>query len=227
MSKKRFIDTSFWSDVWVVDGLSPEERYFFLYLITNDKTSIAGVYELSLKTMAFETDFDREKILRMFTKMASKVAYKNGWVVLRNAIKNQNYKNEKIRRGIELVLEACPAECLEFIHMPKDFDVNLPKKEPQQGLFDRSSMSHDESSHSDADSDTDSKSDSEAVPADRPEPKNRLSKSQKRSYAKAVEMDRNLQEKELKSMGRKPTGNGKTMPEIVRETLRKKHGLNV
>jgi len=50
----RQVHTKAWSDNWFVD-LIPEGKLLFLYLITNDKSTIAGIYELPLRTMVFET----------------------------------------------------------------------------------------------------------------------------------------------------------------------------
>lgn len=192
MSKKRFIDTHFWSDVWV-DNLSRDERYFFMYLLTNNKTSIAGVYEIPIKMIAFETDFEKNEVIEMFEKIKSKVRYIDGWVVMRNGIKNQNYRNSKIQRGIEIILEQCPAELLEFMDIPKDFVMNttLPVEKPKLPLvFDDPSMSHDVSLHSDTDSEFDSDSNSE-LDAGKPHgPKQVLDGPQKRSYAKSMAIER-------------------------------------
>lgn len=149
MSKKRYIDSHFWSDTWV-DTLTRDEKFFFLYLLTNNKTNIAGVYEIPVKMMAFESEFTKVEIVAMFERMKAKIRYIDGWVVMRNGVKNQNYKNEKIRRGIELVFEQCPADCLEFVDIPKDFHSLAKKKPKQQRLIDDSSMSLDVSSHSDS-----------------------------------------------------------------------------
>ena len=59
---KRVIDTSFWTDDKVVDLFSPEDRYFFLYLMTNPHTTQLGIYAINKKYMAFDGELsDREK----------------------------------------------------------------------------------------------------------------------------------------------------------------------
>jgi len=154
MSKKRYIDTHFWNDTWVADTLTRDERHFFLYLLTNDKTNVAGVYEMSLKAIAFEADFTRQEIMQMLHKMQSRVRYVEGWIVMRNGINNQNYKNEKIRRGIELVLEDCPPEALQYIDFPLDFKKPVVISNSQPRLMDESSMTHGSIYNSDSDSDS-------------------------------------------------------------------------
>ena len=67
MAKARYIHTKFWSDDWI-SRLDPVEKLLFIYLLTNERTNICGVYELPLKFMAVETGIEKdmvEKILIM------------------------------------------------------------------------------------------------------------------------------------------------------------------
>jgi hypothetical protein len=45
MAVFRQIQISFWQDAFVLD-LTPEEKYFYCYLLTNSKTAQCGIYEL-------------------------------------------------------------------------------------------------------------------------------------------------------------------------------------
>ncbi|MDX1806780.1 MAG: DNA replication protein DnaD, partial [Paenisporosarcina sp.] len=45
MSKYRSVQVSFWQDAFVLD-LTPEEKYFYIYLMTNSKANQIGIYEL-------------------------------------------------------------------------------------------------------------------------------------------------------------------------------------
>lgn len=65
---RRIIETSLWNDELIGD-FTVDERYFWLYLLTNPHTNILGIYRVSIKTMAFELGFDRlpiEAHLRRF-----------------------------------------------------------------------------------------------------------------------------------------------------------------
>ena len=97
MSKKRYIDTKFWSDSWV-SNLKPEEKFLFLYFLTNEKSNIAGIYELPVKIMAVETGLKEEEIQPILKKFEKdgKVIYLDGWVGIKNFIKHQDIQNEKI-----------------------------------------------------------------------------------------------------------------------------------
>ncbi len=112
MAKLRSISTKFWSDSFIVQ-LEPLERYFFLYLLTNEHTNIGGVYELPLKYVAFETGLDLrvvEKFMERFEK-AGKVYYMDGWIGIKNFVKNQSL-NPKMIRGVEICLEAAPPDLI-------------------------------------------------------------------------------------------------------------------
>lgn len=135
MSKQRVVNTSIWSDPWFVDTLSISERYLFIYLFTNEHTNIAGVYEMSLRTMGNETGYDKEELVRMLQKMRPKVHYADGWVVLRNTIKNQNYHSPKIKTGIDLVIERAPAELRQHIAWPEDWGTVNVEEDRQTRLL--------------------------------------------------------------------------------------------
>jgi hypothetical protein len=160
MGKNRYINTQFWSDPWVVDVLDPLTCHLFMYLLTNGHTTVAGVYEISLRTIAFEVKIEQAEVERMLERLKPKVHYVDGFIILRNGIKNQNYKNSKIATGIKLVLDAAPSFVFDYLAIPADFDLNdikTNKNMNQQSLIDESSMSHGESSHSNSNVDSKSK----------------------------------------------------------------------
>ena len=88
-SVSRVVSTSFWEDDKVVNDFSPEDKYFFLYLLTNPHTSQLGIYKLVPKTAAFEIGYsvDAVKVLLerfenkyeiiRYSKKTSEVAIKN------------------------------------------------------------------------------------------------------------------------------------------------------
>lgn len=214
---KRYIDTNFWNDTWV-DQLDTLQKFFFLYLITNGLTTIAGIYEIPIKRMRIETDLTQEQIVQMFNHMDSRVKYIDGWVVLRNGIKSQNYKNEKIRLGIKAILEKCPVDLLQYVDFPKDLGIIVERaeKEPdQQRLFNDSSMTHQDSSHlniikynvikykSKENEEQSGKPPAEvSKETNNKNYKTNLTPAQKKSYAKAVRADEAQAERATRASGR-------------------------
>lgn len=62
MAKYRHIYISFWEDPKVMDNFTPEDKLFYLYLLTNPHTTQIGVYKLTKKSMAFELGYTSESI---------------------------------------------------------------------------------------------------------------------------------------------------------------------
>ena len=47
LTRQRYISTSIWSDDWF-DSLSEREKLVYFYLLTNEHTNAAGVYQCTL-----------------------------------------------------------------------------------------------------------------------------------------------------------------------------------
>ena len=75
---KRMVSTNFWLDSKVVDEFTPEDKYFFLYLLTNPHTTQLGIYELNQKQAAFELGYSVETVgalLERFEKKYGIITY--------------------------------------------------------------------------------------------------------------------------------------------------------
>ena len=68
----RVVSTSFWEDEKIVNDFSPEDKYFYLYLITNPHTSQLGVYKLVPKTAAFELGYSKEAVMVLLDRFENK-----------------------------------------------------------------------------------------------------------------------------------------------------------
>ena len=69
MAQYRSIHSTFWTDSKVVDDFTPEDKLFYLYLMTNPHTSICGCYEISIKQMADETGYSKETVEKLIDRM--------------------------------------------------------------------------------------------------------------------------------------------------------------
>ncbi|SFI35463.1 MULTISPECIES: conserved phage C-terminal domain-containing protein [unclassified Bacillus (in: firmicutes)] len=56
----RPVQTEFWTDVKVSEDMTPEDKLFMVYLLTNPHTTQLGVYEITPKIIAFEIGFSVE-----------------------------------------------------------------------------------------------------------------------------------------------------------------------
>ena len=63
------LSMSFWTDSKIDDDFTPEDKYFFLYLLSNPHTSVTGCYEISLKQMERETGYNADTIARLIQRM--------------------------------------------------------------------------------------------------------------------------------------------------------------
>lgn len=58
----RIVYTEFWSDPKVMEDMTPEDKYFYLYLLTNPCTNMIGIYRIVKKQMAFDLGYSIESI---------------------------------------------------------------------------------------------------------------------------------------------------------------------
>ena len=68
MAIYRNIQLSFWTDNKVLDEFTPEDKYFYLYLLTNPQTNLCGCYEVSFKSMSDDTGYTKETIVRLLKR---------------------------------------------------------------------------------------------------------------------------------------------------------------
>lgn len=115
MSKNRYINTKFWDDSYIVN-LDPIEKLLFLYFLTNPLTKVSGIYEIQLRRAAFDTGIEKEMVLKILERFMKdeKVFYFEGWIILKNFIKNQSI-NTNMEKGIERELAEIPQNIKEFV----------------------------------------------------------------------------------------------------------------
>lgn len=100
MALYRPIKINFWTDADVLE-FTPEEKYFYLYLLTNPNTSACGIYELPKRKVQYETGYNEDTVNKLLRKFAdygkiryderTKEVYILNWHK-HNAISNVNLK---------------------------------------------------------------------------------------------------------------------------------------
>lgn len=113
----RNVHLAFWTDNKVEDDFTPEDKYFYLYLLTNPQTNICGCYEVSFNQMTRQTGYNKETILRLmgrFEKIHNVIRYnaETKEILLMNWYKYNWSKSEKTLAGVEKV--AKKIKCAEF-----------------------------------------------------------------------------------------------------------------
>ena len=69
MARYRNVSTSFWEDNKIVDDFTPEDKYIYLYCMTNPHTNLCGCYEISLKQIAYETGYNTDSVERLLKRL--------------------------------------------------------------------------------------------------------------------------------------------------------------
>ncbi len=62
------VQTTFWSDEKVIDDFAPEDKFFYLYILTNPHTNLCGCYQISFKQMVLELGYTEEKIKKLINR---------------------------------------------------------------------------------------------------------------------------------------------------------------
>lgn len=65
----RCVSPNFWSDPKVDDDFTPEDKYFYLYLLTNPHTTLSGCYELGKRQASRELGYNEETVDRLIHRM--------------------------------------------------------------------------------------------------------------------------------------------------------------
>lgn len=125
MAQKRYINTSFWKDGYIV-GLNPLEKLLFNYFLSNSQTNIAGVYEITLREIAFDTGIEDSMVKKMVQRFEDdkKVIYRGGWLVMINWQKHQS-KSDTVQQGIKRIMDEIPTWLKDLIESVKSGQTDM------------------------------------------------------------------------------------------------------
>lgn len=100
------VNTRFWTDGFVLP-MDPSEKLLFLYYLTNQYTTLCGIYECSNKVTSFETGLSEPSIKKVQERFKGKIHYIDGWVYVLNFVKYQKM-NANMKIGAERDLAKIP-----------------------------------------------------------------------------------------------------------------------
>ncbi|MEB3052711.1 DnaD domain protein [Bacillus pseudomycoides] len=150
MGVYRSVQVNFWQDEFVLD-LTPEERYFYMYLLTCSKTRQCGIYPLPLRLVEMETGYNRETVEKLLQRFVAygkilydaktKELYVLNWLRY-NPVTNTNIekcvlrelKTVKNKKFVHMFLQRCLEEelniqlLLEHFGMPVEVSDVIPKE---------------------------------------------------------------------------------------------------
>jgi hypothetical protein len=134
MANFKQIDMRFWQNDFVL-GLTPEERYFYMYLVTNTMTTKCGIYKFNLKVAELETGYTADVIDKLLENFESygKIAVSKSTkeIMIINWFKH-NFKNNK-RTILEINKELKNIKNKEFIKQL--YDICLEREYPVKEIF--------------------------------------------------------------------------------------------
>lgn len=111
MATYRQVKLSFWTDPLVSDNFSAEDKYFFLYLLTNLHTNLCGCYEVSKTQVAKEMGYSEETINAVIDRFENKynlIRYdkKTYELLILNWSKHNWTESPKFRKLVEKEIES-------------------------------------------------------------------------------------------------------------------------
>jgi len=99
----RKIHTTFWSDSFISD-LDKDKKLFYLYLLTNERSSQCGIYEITKKQISYDLGYsiDTVSIMLNFFIKANKIRYNEATkeIVIKNWLKYNGSDSPKIQSCI-------------------------------------------------------------------------------------------------------------------------------
>lgn len=153
MAIYRNVQLSFWTDNKVEDEFTPEDKYFYLYLLTNPQTNICGCYEVSYSQLTNQTGYNKDTVNRLIDRFENvhkviKFNKDTKEMLILHWHKYNWSKSEKTLKGVEIV--ANHIKCKEFKQYVFDIVDCIRNDAPYKGH-----ICPIQASVSDTDSDTD------------------------------------------------------------------------
>lgn len=105
MATYRVVQLSFWTDRKVEDEFTAQDKYFYLFLLTNPYTNLCGCYELSPKQMSHYTGYNETEISNLIQRMSNlyrvcKYSVDTNEILLLNWHRYNWSKSEKMLAGV-------------------------------------------------------------------------------------------------------------------------------
>jgi len=125
MANYRQIHVSIWKDEWFLE-LDADEKLLFIYLFSNELASLAGIYKIPLRVIAFETSLEASYIREKLDdfERAGKVIYRDGIVWVIN-MRKYNGGSEKVEQRVQKDVDDIPDCWLKQVYLAY-FNLGIP-----------------------------------------------------------------------------------------------------
>lgn len=123
MAKFRSIHTEFWNDTKVVDDFKKDDKFLFLYLLTNTQANQLGCYELSLSQICRDTGYKNAKVIEILKNLEQNLNvivydYDTKEIFLKNWYKYNWLNSEKTKKCIEKEFSTVKSDKLKELIYP-------------------------------------------------------------------------------------------------------------
>lgn len=109
--KTRIVHTKIWEDDWF-RKISKPAGWLFMYLITNPRINLSGMYQISQAALLFGTRFKDTELEKLKLELVreGKVFFYRDWVYIKNAQKYGGYSGKLCDQGISKEMQDVPDE---------------------------------------------------------------------------------------------------------------------
>lgn len=127
MAVYRNVQVNFWQDDFVLD-LTPEERYFYVYLLTCSKTTQCGIFPFPKRLAEMETGYNRETVDKLVQRFVDygKILYdaETRELFVLNWLRYNPVTNTNVEKSEKVIGETITALCeLEEKDSVCEFDL--------------------------------------------------------------------------------------------------------
>ncbi|WP_270312101.1 DnaD domain-containing protein [Vagococcus fluvialis] len=152
MAIYRQLHTTFWKDDFIGE-CSQIEKLFYLYLISNDKTTQSGAYEFSYRYAQFELGISREEVDRLLDFFVSKGKIRfnkqHNEVLLVNWLKYNSARSPKVAPVIDKELDNLKTVEFKSEVVTNCMKLDYPIKTKLEDLYPIDTVSENETYHID------------------------------------------------------------------------------
>lgn len=125
--KTRIIHTKLWTDSFFLD-LPFEERYLFLYYLSNSHVNIIHMYECPNALASMETGLTKEIVEKTKIKFerAKKIFFFKNYVYLKNAVKYESYTGEMNEKAKGKLFNELSKDVLSWYNKISNTPIDTP-----------------------------------------------------------------------------------------------------
>lgn len=147
MSVYRTVQTDFWKDPKIMEDFTPEDKLFYLYLLTNPNTTQCGIYGITKKEMAFQLGYSTETVNALMDRFITYHKLIDYHVETRELV-IFNWAKYNFKRGGKPVQDLIKSELAKVKHQP--YIEIVGKHVPIDGIrqvYESYYVSYDDSCH--------------------------------------------------------------------------------